>query len=208
MSPDSSSKVTSCGSHSQIGCQWLQSFLSHRRWPKFLLTANLESLKLCEQGRDCGAVLNPFCYVDFHSKSLLPSLTAKACSMLFFLCFDASTSLTRLDVPILPHSKSFSSETSLADRRSWFLSMLSCFNALCTYEALCRSHNGDESAGRAPSDAAALIRQHFSSGSQGVRIKVKVLYHRVHHSIGRLPAATRPTLQYQQFSGGTLYFFA
>lgn len=21
------------------------------------------------QGRDCGAVLNPFCYVDFHSKS-------------------------------------------------------------------------------------------------------------------------------------------
>ena len=46
---------------------------------KLMPIATLEPLKRREQGQDCGAVLDAFCYVDFLSKRLLPSFTAKAC---------------------------------------------------------------------------------------------------------------------------------
>ncbi|OLP84006.1 hypothetical protein AK812_SmicGene35163, partial [Symbiodinium microadriaticum] len=55
---------------------------------KLMPIAKLEPLKRREQGQDCGVVLDPFSYVDFLSKRLLPSFTAKACSLRFFLCLD------------------------------------------------------------------------------------------------------------------------
>ena len=54
---------------------------------KLVPVPKLELLKRREQGQNCGAVLDPFCYVDILSKRLLLSFTAKACPMLFFLCF-------------------------------------------------------------------------------------------------------------------------
>ncbi|CAE7352191.1 unnamed protein product, partial [Symbiodinium sp. KB8] len=56
-------------------------------YAKLMPIARLEP-KRREQGQYCGAVLDPFCYVDFLSKRLLPSFTAKACPMRFFLCLD------------------------------------------------------------------------------------------------------------------------
>ena len=72
----------------------------------------------CE-GRDCGAVLNPFCYVDFHSKSHKPS-------------FCVTRQRPRLDVPILPHAQSFSSEGASESLRKGHLNEVSGSQSLRT----------------------------------------------------------------------------
>ena len=119
-------------------------------YAKLMPIARLEP-KRREQGQYCGAVLDPFCYVDFLSKRLLPSFTAKACPMRFFLCLDF------LDQ---------------AGRRHY---------AAATAELLQMS---------LPRLGHITL---LFSGGRGSGSKLPC--HRVHHSIGRMPAAIRPTLR-------------
>ena len=125
---------------------------------KLVPIAKLELLKRREQGQDCGAVLDPFCYVDFLSKCLLPSFTAKACPMRFFLCLDfldqtgrrhyadhtaATAELLQMSPPRLGHITLLFSggeevriKVALPSSTSFYRSPASCHSAYFTVAAV------------------------------------------------------------------------